>query len=80
MDNNEGASLVPIQKVRARYGDVSAMWVERRLRDESGFPKPHYIGRLRFWRLSDLIAWERALPQTRLDKPKAQVRPAEKDA
>jgi predicted DNA-binding transcriptional regulator AlpA len=45
-------------QVRARYG-VSDMWIHRRLRDSSGFPKPMVLNRRRFWKLSDLIAWER---------------------
>jgi hypothetical protein len=46
--------------VRRRYGNCSDMWLHRRLHDDSGFPGPIYIGRLRYWRLSDLLAWERA--------------------
>jgi hypothetical protein len=46
-------------QVRQRYGNASAMWIERRLRDPaSGFPAPVYFGRLRFWRLSDLERWD----------------------
>jgi predicted DNA-binding transcriptional regulator AlpA len=44
--------------VRERYA-VSDMWLHRRLRDDSGFPKPMTINSRRFWRLSDLVAWER---------------------
>jgi hypothetical protein len=43
---------------RRRYG-VSDMWIHRRLADGSGFPRPLVINRRRFWKLSDLIAWER---------------------
>jgi predicted DNA-binding transcriptional regulator AlpA len=46
--------------VRARYGDVSDMWLHRRLRD-SDFPKPLVINGRRFWRISDLEAWEAKL-------------------
>jgi hypothetical protein len=46
-------------EVRRRYG-VSDMWVHRRLTDGSGFPQPLVINRRRFWKLSDLLAWERA--------------------
>jgi predicted DNA-binding transcriptional regulator AlpA len=45
--------------VRKRYGDASVMWLDRRLKDDSGFPKPVYLGRQRYWRLSELEAWER---------------------
>ena len=44
--------------VRALCGDTSDMWLWRRLHDpESGFPKPVYIGRRRFWREADVIDW-----------------------
>ena len=46
--------------VRSRYGNCSDMWLHRRLNDDFGFPKPIYLGRLRYWRLSDLIAWEKS--------------------
>jgi hypothetical protein len=52
-------TLLPTAKVRSRYGGVSAMWVERRLADDPNFPKPIYIAKRRFWRLGDLVAWER---------------------
>ena len=44
--------------VRARYG-VSHMWIERRMKDGSGFPKYTLLGRLRFWRLTEIEEWER---------------------
>ena len=46
------------KQLRARYGSVSHMWIERRLQDDPAFPKPVKMGRLRFWRLSELEAWE----------------------
>jgi predicted DNA-binding transcriptional regulator AlpA len=48
------------KQVRARYGNVSHMWIERRLRDDPTFPKPTYFGRMRFFKLSELEAWEAA--------------------
>jgi predicted DNA-binding transcriptional regulator AlpA len=36
------------------------MWIERRLADDSGFPRPTKFGRLRFWKLAEIEAWERA--------------------
>jgi predicted DNA-binding transcriptional regulator AlpA len=45
-------------KVKARYG-ISDMSLHRWLNDESvGFPKPLGIGKRRYWRLSDLQAFE----------------------
>lgn len=58
----DGVVLVPTGQVRQRYGGRSHMWIERRLADpESGFPRPVYIGKRRYWRLADLVAWERDL-------------------
>jgi hypothetical protein len=48
------------RQTRERYGRVSDMWIFRRLKDGSGFPKPHLIAARRFWKLSELVAWERA--------------------
>jgi predicted DNA-binding transcriptional regulator AlpA len=50
------------KQVRVRYGGCSHMWIERRLKDDSGFPRPIFIGRRRFWRLDELTVWEAALP------------------
>ena len=48
-------------QVRKRYGGVSDMALWRWLHDVSlGFPKPLRIQGRRFWRLTDLVAWERA--------------------
>lgn len=46
------------RQVRARYGDVSHMWLVRRQRD-AGFPSPTILGGIRFWKLSDLERWEK---------------------
>jgi hypothetical protein len=58
----------PTAAVRRRYGGASHMWVERRLKDDPDFPKPTYFSGRRFWRLGDLIEWER----------KCAARPAKK--
>ena len=57
MSNQEYASS---NQVRNRYGGRSHMWIERRLKDDPDFPKPIYIGRLRYWKISALEAWEKA--------------------
>lgn len=46
-------------QTRARYGGASDMWIWRRLHDDSGFPSPVLIAGRRFWRVSDLLNWER---------------------
>ena len=58
--NEEKEIFLRAKDVRTRYGGVSDMWLYRKLADErSGFPKPVFFGRFRYWRLSELIAWER---------------------
>jgi predicted DNA-binding transcriptional regulator AlpA len=54
------SEYISSNQLRDRYGGRSHMWVERRLKDDATFPRPTYIGRLRFWKLSDLETWERA--------------------
>ena len=46
-------------QVRARYGNVSVMWITRKLASDATFPKPVKFGRLRFWDSAALDAWER---------------------
>jgi predicted DNA-binding transcriptional regulator AlpA len=45
-------------------GNASDMWLWRRLRDDSKFPRPIEIRRRRYWKLSELIMWERACART----------------
>jgi predicted DNA-binding transcriptional regulator AlpA len=56
----DAAVFIGAPQVCARYGGVSHMWIERRLQDDPDFPKPVYIGRLRYWRIADLEQYERA--------------------
>lgn len=50
--------FLPARKVLDRYG-VSDMTIWRWLRDEKmNFPKPVYLGRFRYWRISEIEAWE----------------------
>jgi predicted DNA-binding transcriptional regulator AlpA len=59
-----GEVFLTARRVRCRYGNASNMWLWRRERDErSGFPKPIRINGRRFWRLNDLVAWERSLEE-----------------
>jgi predicted DNA-binding transcriptional regulator AlpA len=51
---------LPARQVWERYG-VTEMSLYRWLRDpRMQFPQPIYFGRFRYWRLAELIAWERA--------------------
>jgi hypothetical protein len=50
---------LPAPHVQARYS-VSAMWLHRRLHDDSGFPRPDMVVRdRRYWKLSTIVRWER---------------------
>jgi hypothetical protein len=54
--------------VRRRYGGRSDMALWRWVRNEAlGFPSPIYIGKYRYWRLADLIAFERSRPTSKPD-------------
>lgn len=65
MSVDDPNALIRTSQLRARYGGVSHMWVERRLKDDPTFPRPLYIARNRFWRLADLVDWERAVAARR---------------
>ncbi|MBH5369913.1 hypothetical protein [Bradyrhizobium glycinis] len=65
MSADDPDALIRTSQLRARYGGVSHMWVERRLKDDPAFPRPLYIARNRFWRLADLVEWERAVAARR---------------
>jgi hypothetical protein len=52
--------------VKRRYGGRSDMALWRWSQDPNlGFPKPIFIQQLRYWRLGDLIAWERSRPTSK---------------
>jgi predicted DNA-binding transcriptional regulator AlpA len=59
VQSDHGAFLTAGQ-VRERY-NISDMWIYRKLL-AGAFPKPVRLGggRLRFWRVADLLAWEAA--------------------
>jgi hypothetical protein len=49
----------PLGAKGAGEGGVIPVGIWRRLNDGSRFPQPTLIAGRRFWRLSDLLAWER---------------------
>ncbi|MDI3564937.1 hypothetical protein [Bradyrhizobium sp. Arg816] len=65
MSADDPNALIPTSQLRARYGGVSHMWVERRLKDDPAFPRPLYIAKRRFWRLGELATWERSVAARR---------------
>ena len=49
---------IPTGEVRRICGDVSEMTIHRWLnRADLNFPKPIYIGRRRYWREAEIVAW-----------------------
>lgn len=54
-------------QLRQRYGNVSHMWIERRLADDPTFPRFQKFGRLRFWDEKDLERWERSAAKLKAD-------------
>lgn len=50
---------VDVPQLLTRYGGRSHMWLERLLKRDKTFPRPFKIGRLRFFRLDAIEAWER---------------------
>ena len=60
-DSDAREVFLSARLVRQRYGDASQMWLWRRLNDpKSDFPQPILIGERRYWRLSELVWWERS--------------------
>ncbi|MFC3118185.1 helix-turn-helix transcriptional regulator [Jhaorihella thermophila] len=52
------AKRIPAADVRQLCGGVSDMTLWRWLHhDDLNFPRPIYIGRRRYWREADVIAW-----------------------
>jgi predicted DNA-binding transcriptional regulator AlpA len=53
------SSLVPARKVQDRY-DIADRTLDRWLINPAlNFPKPVIINKRRYWRVSELVAWER---------------------
>ena len=55
-------SFLPSSEVMRRYG-VSKMFIERKLANDPTFPRPHYFGKRRFWKLGELRRWEEQAPR-----------------
>lgn len=69
----ETSEYLTAAQVRTRFANASRMWIFRRMRDD-GFPQPvHFGGRLRYWRASDIEAWERQMIERGISAPKPKV-------
>jgi hypothetical protein len=55
-----GAVWITAKQVCERYGGRSLMWLWRKLRDEPTFPRPTYFGRIQFFSVEAVEAYERA--------------------
>jgi predicted DNA-binding transcriptional regulator AlpA len=72
VSESQSETFLTSKQIRARYGGLSKMWIERRLADNSGFPHPIKLGHLRFWKLAEIEAWERASAMKHASAPKAK--------
>ena len=62
-----GGPFLPARKVWERYG-VTSMTLHRWLADPRlEFPAPIYLGRFRYWRLTDLLRFEADRPRRKAD-------------
>lgn len=61
MSENDPDTLLTAAQLRILFGGVSSMTIWRWLDNaQLGFPKPIYISRRRFWRQSEVGAWQAA--------------------
>jgi len=56
----EAAIYLTAPQVCQRYGNRSHMWLQRMLQRDPSFPRPNYFGRWRFFKIAELVDWERA--------------------
>lgn len=76
LSESERVVYLTAAHVRERFGGVSHMWIVRKMRD-AGFPDPvRFGGRLRYWRISDVVAWEQAMIAHGIAASRSAARPA----
>jgi predicted DNA-binding transcriptional regulator AlpA len=54
---------LPARVVWERYG-VTSMTLYRWIASDLDFPAPVYLGRFRYWKIADLLAWEASRPSS----------------
>ena len=70
MSFQTGETYITAPQLRARFGGRSDVWLWRLLNDErANFPKPIMVRRYRYFRLSEIEAWE----ESNRAKPKQEV-------
>jgi hypothetical protein len=57
------ARLLNGPQVLIFFGGVSKMWIERRIKDDPGFPAARYICGKRYWVVAELEAWLMSQPR-----------------
>ena len=64
INRSAGDNFLPARGVWERYGVTSMTLYRWIANEEMSFPPPVYLGRFRYWRLADLVAWEASRPNT----------------
>jgi predicted DNA-binding transcriptional regulator AlpA len=58
--HSDNGSLLPARKVQERY-DIADRTLDRWLESKAlNFPRPVIINKRRYWRIGELVAWERS--------------------
>ena len=61
MTLSPGETYITATELRARFGGRSEVWLWRLVNDaRAAFPKPVIVRRYRYWRMSEIEAWEEA--------------------
>jgi hypothetical protein len=68
-----GAKFITVPQLCERWGGLSHMFVERRLREDPNFPKPQRLGRLRVFDVPTIEAYERSLVTIKYARKKAKA-------
>jgi hypothetical protein len=55
------AVWITSKQLRARYGNLSEMWLWRKLRDDADFPQPRYNGHLKLFSVAALDAYDKKM-------------------
>ena len=76
IENGDNEILLGSRLVRKRYNNSSAMTLYRWVKDPAlGFPQPIVINGRNYWKLSQLVAYEKAAAARPRCKPRAPERP-----